>query len=275
MCADRLLVTVVTPTFNGRDYIEECIRSVAASATRSAEVQHIIADGGSTDGTVELARSLGVTVLTGKDKGIFDAINKGTFNSDGELVGFLGADDVLLPGSLDKIVDAYRAGGRPWVVGGIRWIDEQGKSLGHLAAPPTWITSRMLSCMPWNPIMHMATYVSRKMFTDLGGFNIEYMDSGDFEFFDRALKYSPYTRTNAVISCFRRTGMNNSVVFAERGARENATIRSRSGPSSKLEQAWWRAALRVWFNVRNPDWMMAKYIGRVRSRFGQQKISYF
>jgi glycosyltransferase involved in cell wall biosynthesis len=99
-------VSVVTPTLNGVEYLRECIESSHASARNGIEVEHMIVDAGSTDGTVELARSLGATVLQGKDRGIFDAINKGSFAASGELLGFLGADDVLLPGGLEAVVAA-------------------------------------------------------------------------------------------------------------------------------------------------------------------------
>lgn len=76
-------------------------------------VEHVIVDTGSTDGTVELAGSYSLRVIKGKDCGIFDAINKGSFNSSGELLGFFGADDELLDGALDEVVRRYKQGTRP------------------------------------------------------------------------------------------------------------------------------------------------------------------
>jgi glycosyltransferase involved in cell wall biosynthesis len=118
-----MIVTVVTPTLNAARYLPECIQSVQRNNSPAVEVEHVIVDGGSTDKTLALAAAAGVRTLVGKDKGIFDAINKGSFAASGELLGFLGADDVMLDGALDAVVKAYRAGSRPWVVGGIRWID--------------------------------------------------------------------------------------------------------------------------------------------------------
>ena len=129
-------VTVVTPSFNGMRYLDECIKSVQIRRSEHVNVEHIIVDGGSTDGTVEFARQRGCTVMTGKDEGIFDAINKGSFAAQGELLGFLGCDDILLPGALARVVQGYARGGRRWVVGGIRWIDGHGTPRGDLAAPP-------------------------------------------------------------------------------------------------------------------------------------------
>src|SRR6185437_11662219 len=144
-----MLVTVVTPTLNAIAYLEACIRSVQSQAGPNVTVEHIVADGGSTDGTVELARSMGVTVLEGKDGGLYEADNKATLAAKGELIGYLGSDDLLLPGALEAVVKTYERDRRPWVVGGLRWIDAEGRSLGDLAAPPRWMTRHMLAALGW------------------------------------------------------------------------------------------------------------------------------
>jgi glycosyltransferase involved in cell wall biosynthesis len=270
-----MLITVVTPTLNAREYLRECIESVKINNTDDIRVEHVIVDGGSVDGTVELAESYGLRVLKGKDQGIFDAINKGSFNSSGELIGFLGADDVILKGALENLVKAYGKSNRRWIVGGIRWIDEHGRSLGDLAAPPRWMTARMHACLHWNPIMHMATYFSRDFFTALGGYNINYKDAGDFEMFARALRQEPYERISTTVACFRRTGMNNSVVNAERANREMQSVADQFGPRSSWERVCWRYLLKIWFNFRNPEWLAKKLAERISVVFGLQESVHF
>lgn len=270
-----MIVTVVTPTLNGIDYLRECIESARRNDSSQVEIEHVIVDGGSTDGTVELAQSYGLRVMQGKDRGIFDAINKGSFASDGELLGFLGADDVMEPGALDDVVKAYRDSGRRWVVGGIRWIDGRGRGLGELAAPPSWMSPRMLVCLGWNPIMHMGTYFSRSFFTELGGFDIEYKDAGDYDMFCRALAAAPYERLARPVACFRRTGMNNSAVHGERTLREVRRVQAVFGPRSQLEHRLWRNALKTYFNARNPGWLAAKVVDAFRTRLHLQPKAHF
>lgn len=270
-----MIVTIVTPTLNGRRYLRECIESARRNETPDIEIEHVIVDGGSTDGTVELAESYGLRVMTGKDQGIFDAINKGSFNSSGELLGFLGADDVLLDHGLEAIVRAYRQSHKRWVVGGIQWIGERGESLGGLGAPPTWLPLRMYVCLDWNPIMHMATYFSREFYTELGGFNADYKDAGDFEMFSRALSKAPYARVAHRIACFRRTGQNNSAVNTERQAREVRTVCEAFGPRSPVERTCWRYAQKVWFNLVNPPWLLWKLTSSVRVRLRLPQEKYF
>lgn len=259
-----MIVTVVTPTLNAADYLDECIASVARNRGAGFEVDHVVVDGGSTDATLDIAARGGVRVLRGKDSGIFDAINRGSFASQGDLLGFLGADDLMLPGALAAVVDAYRASGRRWVVGGIRWIDASGADFGGLAAPPTWMTARMHVCLGWNPLMHMATYLSRDFFLELGGFDISFRDSGDYDMFARALRRAPFARLSRPVACFRHTGVNNSAVNLERTMAENARVRAAFGPHSAVARAASKAALKLWFNARNPEWAVGKLRRRLR-----------
>lgn len=270
-----MIITVVTPTLNGIEYLESCIQSVRRNRHSSFEIDHVIVDAGSTDGTIEMAQRYGLRIMQGKDKGIFDAINKGSFNSRGDLLGFLGADDLMLDGALTEIVGTYRTSGRNWVVGGIRWIDEHGKSLGELAAPPNWMTARMHACLGWNPIMHMSTYFSREFFEELDGFDIDFKDAGDYDLFARALSREPYARIGKPLTCFRRTGSNNSVVHAGRSRRESDNILQQFGPNSDWERMLWKQMLRGWFNLRNPGWLAKKLSASMRNRVDPLTPSYF
>lgn len=270
-----MIITVVTPTLNGAAYLRECIASVKRNHHPSYTVDHVIVDAGSTDGTVEIARENGLRIIQGKDQGIFDAINKGSFNSDGDLLGFLGADDIMLDGALLEIATLYRASRPGWIVGGIRWIGEKGEDLGSLAAPPHWMTPRIHACLGWNPIMHMSTYFSRELFMALGGFNIAYKDAGDYELFARALSRQPYGRIDKPLTCFRRTRVNNSVVNAERAGAEARAVLKTFGPESALERALWRQVLKAWFNLRNPRWLAVKASTAVRLRLDPALPNYF
>jgi len=269
-----MIVTVVTPTLNAVVYLRECIESARRNESKNVEVEHVIVDGGSTDGTVELCESYGLRIIQGKDKGIFDAINKGSFNSSGELLGFLGADDVLLEGGLEAIAGAYRHSCKRWVVGGIRWIDEHGNILGGLAAPPSWLVPRIFVSFSWCSIMHMATYISRDFYTELGGFNTDFKLAGDFDLFARALSKAPYERVSSQIACYRRTGMNYSATNPQLAAHEASLVQKAFGPKSKLERRMWRALMQVWLNFRNPQWFFRRKLGAILWRLGLQEKKY-
>ncbi|MER2998971.1 glycosyltransferase family 2 protein [Pontibacter populi] len=102
------LVTIVTPSFNQGQFIEETILSVLNQSYQN--IQYIIIDGGSTDNTMEVVKkyrnSIDIVVHE-KDKGQSDAINKGFKLATGDLVGWLNSDDILYPTCIEEIVKLY------------------------------------------------------------------------------------------------------------------------------------------------------------------------
>ena len=123
--------------------------------------------------------------------------------------------------------------------------------------------------------MHMATYISRDFYTELGGFNPDFKVAGDFEMFARARSRAPFERVRRRIACFRRTGMNYSAVNPEHATSELRLIIETFGPKSDLERRIWRRLLKVWINLRNPDFLMRKQLGSVLWRLSLQAKKYF
>jgi glycosyltransferase involved in cell wall biosynthesis len=120
------LISIITPSLNSAAFVAETLESIAAQDY--PHIEHIFVDGGSTDGTLEIvARYPNTTVLTGKDRGAADAINRGFEHSHGEFMMWLNADDILLPGAISAAVKALETvpdvGG---VYGDAWWIDEKG-----------------------------------------------------------------------------------------------------------------------------------------------------
>lgn len=90
-------VSVITPVFNRRNEIAGCITSVRAQSYE--KVEHLIVDGGSRDGTLEQIRKMAysrLVLISGKDKGVYDAMNIGVRRARGDVLLFLGADDRLV-----------------------------------------------------------------------------------------------------------------------------------------------------------------------------------
>jgi glycosyltransferase involved in cell wall biosynthesis len=261
-----MLITVVTPTLNAIAFLKEAIESVRVQNAPNVTVEHVIVDGGSNDGTVELAESYGLRVITGKDKGIFDAINKGSFRSSGELLGFLGADDVMLEGALADVADAYTRSGRQWVCGGIRLIDGLDRNLGEIAALPSWVTASMHASMGWGTIAHMSTYVSRELYTALNGFDISFPTASDYDFFCRARAKAPYARLGHALACFRQTGENYSVRHLESAEPEFQRVRDTFAPTSPVLRRFYRS-FSLWRYARNPGWASRRFAAQGRFPF--------
>ncbi len=121
-------ITIITPSFNQADYLEETIKSVLEQGYPN--LQYGVIDGGSTDGSAEIIERyrdrLDFSVIE-RDDGQTEAINKGLTRADGEIVGWLCSDDTLLPGALEKIGGHFAMHPKDdWIAGGCRVIDPVG-----------------------------------------------------------------------------------------------------------------------------------------------------
>lgn len=131
--------TIVTPVLNGMPWLPEAIRSVARQRD-GVDVEHLVLDGGSTDGSREwLAahKDLGYDLRVEPDGGQTDALQRGFQRAKGELLGWLNADDVLEPGALAIVEAAFGASPEAAMVSGAcLFIDAAGRILGAMSTPP-------------------------------------------------------------------------------------------------------------------------------------------
>ncbi len=129
---DIPLISVVTPVFNDRNYIEKCIQSVLSQDY--GNIEHVIVDGGSIDGTLETIKTYAdrfpnkIRFVSEPDRGAGDAWNKGCKMTKGHILGLLGADDFYAPGAIKTIVNFFREHPQAYFVyGNCENIDENGK----------------------------------------------------------------------------------------------------------------------------------------------------
>jgi hypothetical protein len=128
------LVSIVTPCLNPGERLRRCLDSVVGQTY--PHVEHVIVDGGSTDGTSELLRARGLRFVSEPDDGQTEAINKGFALARGELLGWLNADDVLTPSAVELAVAAFTATpGAGWVYGDCDELLEGERQPG-LRPPP-------------------------------------------------------------------------------------------------------------------------------------------
>ena len=134
---DPPLVSIVTPAYNAAKFLPETLESVLSQ--NYPLIEYIVADGGSTDGTVDLLErfSTRIRYFTGPDGGPSDAIHKGFLQARGDIFAWLNADDIYLPGAVRTAAEFLAAHPEIDVVYGEgRWIDEAGKTLGRYPTLP-------------------------------------------------------------------------------------------------------------------------------------------
>lgn len=131
MTRELPLISVVTPSLNQGAYIEENIKSVRGQ--NYPHFEHIIIDGGSTDGTIDILKKYDHLIwVSEKDKGQTEAINKGFKRANGEIIGWLNSDDCYEPDAFFTIVrELNKAGGKYIVFGDCNLIDKKGDRIGY------------------------------------------------------------------------------------------------------------------------------------------------
>jgi len=174
-------LTIITVVFNGKAFIANCIRSVLSQSY--SDVEYIIVDGGSTDGTIEQIREFknGIsTFISQKDLGIYDAMNKGIAMATGDVIGVLNADDFFSDEHvLEKIVRTFQTSDCDVVYGDLFYVkrNDTGRVVRKWAGQP--YDGRLFS-YGWMPA-HPTFYARKELFEHYGNYDLSYGSAADYE----------------------------------------------------------------------------------------------
>ncbi len=137
----RPKVSIITPVLNGAKYLEECIESVLSQDYPN--IEQVFADGASTDNTLDILRNYQarypqrIVYHSAKDKGAGDAWNWGIKHATGDILGWLGYDDLLCPKAVSRVVSFFRSQHPGYFVyGEAEIIDEDGKYITMYLTEP-------------------------------------------------------------------------------------------------------------------------------------------
>ncbi len=161
-------VSLVTPSYNAAPYLRAAIDSVLAQDY--LDIEYLVMDGGSTDGTLELLRGYGEKVrwISEKDQGQADAIARGFEQTTGAILGWLNADDVLKPGAVRTAVDTFLANpGTALIYGNADFIDVAGRTLGACTVVEPYSLHRLIHYGDY--IIQPAAFFLSKAYEAVGG----------------------------------------------------------------------------------------------------------
>lgn len=185
-------ISIVTPVYNQGQFLEETIRSVLLQGYPNLE--YIIIDGGSTDGSVEIIKKY-ETWLTywesKKDRGQSHAINKGISLSTGDFIAWINSDDYYFPVTFNKIIKSIAINECDWLLGSVEVIDEKGLRIKNYPAinePNNNKNALFKNDVCLFPYNQSSMFASRKMWHDVGllNENLHYGMVGEWYF--RALQ---------------------------------------------------------------------------------------
>ena len=224
-------ISIVTPSYNQGRFIEETIRATLLQGY--PELEYIVIDGGSTDGTIEIIKKYEKWITEWRsepDKGQSHAINKGFDLSNGEIVAWINSDDFYFKNALRKVAEFFRSNSKTdMIFGDCHAINEKSEVVKLHETPKRFDLRRLIArdCYINQP----STFFTKKVICKVGGLceSLEY--SMDYDLWIKIGQQGNVKRINEVLSFFRRHPDAKTCIKANNPLQyhENMKIRKRYG----------------------------------------------
>ena len=224
-CSENTVATVsiVTPSFNQGQYLEQTILSVLSQSY--PHIEYLILDGGSTDGSVEIIKKHQAKLVywhSRPDKGFADAIAQGIQRSKGEILGYLNSDDLLAPDAVEKAVEVLSRRQDVLMIYGNRvCIDERGQLLYYQPNLP------ILSRTPYiaMTIGQESCFWRREIYLKVGGINTDLKFAIDYDLFSKITLQGKVIHAGNVWGFFRKhSNSKTTAQYRTLGKQESAAI---------------------------------------------------
>ena len=224
-------ISIVTPSFNQAAFLEAAMLSVLDQ--RDVELDYVVMDGGSTDGSVEIIQRHASRLShweTGRDAGQYDAITRGHARTTGEVMGWLNSDDLLMPGALSIVAEIFTA------FPDVQWLttlrqvrlDERGRTVRVLVHPGfsrggflRGETLPVPGTFATGFIQQESTFWRRSLWKKAGAqVGREFPLAGDFDLWARFFQYAEPVSVECPLGGFRfhdaqKTGNRQDAYLAE------------------------------------------------------------
>ena len=218
-------ISVVTVCLNAEVVIERTLRSVVEQTSRHLE--YVVIDGGSTDGTLEIIGRYAASInvfKSEKDRGVYDAMNKGLCRMGGDAVIFMNAGDIFIsPYVVEVAAEQFRQYPTTDVLyGGIEVRFEDDRTTDFMPPPP----EEALEFLILHSLPHQGTFARRGVFAKTGLFDTRYRSHADYDWFLKVATDPSLTMRRApfLVASFGLGGLSSQL---EKGERERHTIQNK------------------------------------------------
>lgn len=190
-------VSVITPVFNGGRYMRSCLDHVLQE--RFPGVDHIVVDGGSTDGTIDTVRAFAaqhdhVRLIVNPGQKQSDAMNCGTDAASGEFIAILNVDDYFEPGALRRAAECAATLRSPGLIVGNCGVRDEGGRIVRMSRPKWKLSLRAFLCGYMPPLNPSSYLYHRALHHAIGGYRSAFDYEMDVDFLYRAVERAAEVR---------------------------------------------------------------------------------
>lgn len=230
-------VSIITVVYNGSEFIRDCIESILNQTYTN--IEYIIVDGQSTDGTVDIVKSYGTKVarfLSEPDKGLYDAMNKGIQLATGDVIGLLNADDFYRHDRvIENMVATFKKTESDAVYGDMLYVDRlDTKKLKRYWRSGWYRENAFL--WGWMP-GHLSFFAKRWLYDQYGLFRLDMKSAADYELMLRFIHKHKA----------RLTYMNEVTIVMRAGGISNSSVQNRLRANREDQLAWQFNDLKPYF----------------------------